>query len=279
MLVPVYGFENNYLVNENGEIISNKGDKKIEPAKHASVKQDRIRLKDKKYYDVKYLVYKSFHPDEDIQINDERIIFKDGNCRNNKLDNLILISTDSREEIALALSERYEKKIKPMPSFKNYYISEDGDMYSYYNSPRLLKKQIGTDGYYQVKIPDNFGAEVHIKIHRAVAENFVENKEPEEYKIVHHKDENKLNNNYKNLEWTTLTQNTVYSIGKKCCMLDENYSILSIHDSIADLARYYRVDSSTASKQCRGVKKQFTGGLKARYFDEKNHNFISTTFD
>ena len=112
-----------------------------------------------------------------------------------------------------------------------------------------------------------------------VAMLFVSNPKPDEYNVVHHKDENKLNNNVSNLEWTTLAKNTAYSMGKKCCMLDKDYCILSIHDTIADLSRTYRVDSSTASKQCNGSKNQFTNGWKARFFDVKEHNFVSTKFD
>lgn len=280
MKVPVYGFEQNYEVDDKGYIYSNFTKQILQPAPQASARQNRYRLSDKKYYDGKYLVYKSFHPEEQIEINDERIIYIDGNCRNLSLDNLKIIDKRNREEIALSLSEKYQEKVVPVPDFKNYYLSENGNVYSYYNSAsKKIKLLVGTDGYLQAKIPDNFGADYHFKIHRWVATLFVTNPNPETFNVVHHKDENKINNNYLNLEWTTLAQNTVYSLGKKCCMLDENYCILSIHDSVADLARTYRVDSSTASKQCRGQKNQFTKGYKARFFDEEKHNFVPTKFD
>ena len=282
MKKPVYGFEQDYKIDEQGNLYSKKDNftEKKAIAAHASGRQNRYRLSDRKYYDAKYLVFKTFHPEIEIEVNDDRIIFIDGNVRNNSIDNLKLINKNSREEIAESISERYQEKVLPMDKYKNYYISENGNIYSYYNSSsKLIKPYLGTDGYLQVKIPDNFGADVHVKLHRAVAEKFVKNNNPELFNVVHHKDENKLNNNFKNLEWTTLTQNTIYSMGKKCCMLDENYCILSIHDTIADLSREYRVDSSTASKQCNGKKKQFTNGWKARFFNEEEHNFVPTIFD
>lgn len=282
MKKPVYGFEDSYKVDEYGNIFSKKDNFTTPKVKatHASARQDRFRLSDKKYYDLKYLVYKSFNPESNIEVNDERIIFIDGNTRNCKLVNLTVIDNSDRETIALMLSEKYGERIVPMVEYRNYYISDNGEVYSYYNSSsKVLKKYIGTDGYYQVKIPDNFGADTHIKIHRWVAKYFVENKNPEKFNVVHHKDENKLNNNFQNLEWVTLALNTQYSCGKKCCMLSKDNTILSIHETIADLSRYYRVDSSTASKQCNGKKNCFTGGLKARFFDEINHNFITTSFD
>lgn len=281
MLIPVYGFEDSYKIDENGNLFSKKDNytKNIKIALQASHRQNRYKLSNKKYYDAKYLVYKSFNPTcDEVEVNDERIIFIDGNVRNNNITNLKMINNLNRNEISKLLSQKYSEKILPIENYKNYYISENGNIYSYYKSTsKILKNYQGTDGYLQVKIPDNFGATVHLKIHKIVAKTFIEN--PNNFQVVHHKDENKLNNSVENLEWTTLKQNTIYSIGKKCCMLDENNCILSIHDAISELSRYYRVDSSTASKQCNGKKNCFTNGMKARFFDEKVHNFIPTDFD
>lgn len=279
---PVYGFEKNYKIDENGNLFSHKDNfhAPLNIAPQASGRQNRYRLSDRKYYDAKYLVFKSFHPDINVNINDERIVFIDGNVRNCNINNLKMIDTSSRADIAVMLSEKYGEKILPILDYKNYYVSEFGHIYSYYNSTsRLLKPYLGADGYLQVKIPDNFGADTHLKLHKIVALTFIKNDNPSNFNVVHHKDENKINNHYTNLEWTTLAQNTKYSIGKKCCMLDKDYCILSVHDSISDLARAYRVDSSTASKQCNGTKNQFTNGWKARFFDIQLHNFISTKFD
>lgn len=281
MKIPVYGFEQYYEIDEDGNLYSKKTNKILKKAAQASLRQDRYRLYDKKYYDLKYLVYKSFNKNNNnIKINDDRIVFIDGNCRNNKINNLKLLEDNNRNDIGLLLSVKYGEKILPIPDFKNYYLSENGNLYSYYHSTsKVIKLIIGTDGYLQTKIPDNYGVTRHFKIHQWVAKIFVENPNRKEFNIVHHKDENKLNNNYNNLEWTTFQQNIVYSMGKQCCMLDKNYCILSIHDSIADLSRNYEIDSSTASKQCRGIKNQFTNGYRVRFFDEKRHNFVPTKFD
>lgn len=282
MKKPVHGFEQDYQIDDQGNLYSKRSNFTApkQPAPQASGRQDRYRLSDGKYYDAKYLMFSTFHPEICVEINDERIIFIDGDVRNNNINNFKLLNKDSREEVALLLSEKYQEQIKPIPEYKNYYASEKGNIYSYYRSTsKLLKPYLGTDGYLQVKIPDNYGADTHIKLHRIVALLFVPNMNPDGYNVVHHKDENKLNNNAINLEWTTLAQNTTYACGKKCCMLDKDNCILSIHDSVADLSRYYRVDSSTASKQCNGSKNQFTNGWKARFFNVNEHNFIPTKFD
>lgn len=279
---PVYGFEQNYLIDDKGILFSRKdGYKKpVIFSSSASCQQNRYRLSDGKYYDAKYLVFKSFYPELEVEVNDEKIIFIDGNPRNCSLENLKLLNPYDRDEISLILSTKYQEKILPMENYRNYYISENGNIYSYYNSTsKILKPYLGTDGYLQVKIPDNYGTATHVKIHKAVAISFVENPNQKDFIIVHHKDENKLNNNFHNLEWTTAMKNVSFSLGKKCCMLDTNYCVLSVHDSIADLSRYYKVDSSTAAKQCNGSKKQFVNGQKARFFSEESHNFVPTKFD
>lgn len=190
MKKPVYGFEQSYKIDENGNLFSKKDNytspKAIAP--QASARQNRYRLSDKKYYDAKYLVFKTFHPEVEVEINDERIIFIDGNVRNCNLQNLKILNFQSRDEIALLLSEKYQERVLPIQEYKNYYISENGNVYSYYNSTsKILKPYIGTDGYLQVKIPDNYGTDTHIKLHRMVATLFVNNPKPDEYNVVDRK--------------------------------------------------------------------------------------------
>ena len=47
-----------------------------------------------------------------------------------------------------------------------------------------------------------------IRVHKAVAETFIPN--PDNLPIVHHKDNNKLNPDVSNLEWTTNKDNVYY---------------------------------------------------------------------
>lgn len=47
-------------------------------------------------------------------------------------------------------------------------------------------------------------------VHRLVATYFVDNPNPDEYDVVHHKDHDKSNNHYTNLEWCTDTMNKQY---------------------------------------------------------------------
>ena len=47
------------------------------------------------------------------------------------------------------------------------------------------------------------GKQYTLYVHKLVAEYFLINPNPEKYLIIHHKDENKLNNNVNNLEWVS----------------------------------------------------------------------------
>lgn len=69
-------------------------------------------------------------------------------------------------------------------------------------SPSLASK-----GYYRLPLCKE-GKIKYYYIHRLVAEAFIPN--PNNYKMVNHKDENKLNNNANNLEWCTHTYNMNY---------------------------------------------------------------------
>lgn len=90
---------------------------------------------------------------------------------------------------------------------KNYEISEYGEIRSLITG-RILAKTKNEKGYFQTSIKGKC-----IKIHRAVAINFVDGyKEGLE---VNHKDGNKENNHFNNLEWCTHKQNVKHSVDKE----------------------------------------------------------------
>lgn len=96
-----------------------------------------------------------------------------------------------------------------------YYNGEDySDLYEVSNlgnlrnakTRKLIKTNLVGCGYlsYCASLGHR-GKRKQIRVHRAVAENFIEN--PNQYTVINHIDGNKTNNRADNLEWCTQKQN------------------------------------------------------------------------
>lgn len=93
---------------------------------------------------------------------------------------------------------------------EGYYISCTGELWSLKNpnKPRMLGN-VSATGYVECEIRLKDRSARSVKIHRLVAEYWVEGFNPEEGKIiVNHIDENKQNNHPNNLEWCTPRHNS-----------------------------------------------------------------------
>lgn len=73
---------------------------------------------------------------------------------------------------------------------------------------RIRRLQVDKDGYYKVILIKN-GKQKPFRVHRLVGEAFLDNqnKKPE----INHKDGNKQNNLYTNLEWVTVKENDFHA--------------------------------------------------------------------
>ena len=93
---------------------------------------------------------------------------------------------------------------KPIPNYENYWIFDNGDVYNE-NTKQILKGSIGEHGYRYYRLSKDNKKKMFYG-HRLVAEAFLDN--PNNLPVVNHKDGNKLNNNVKNLEWVSYSDNT-----------------------------------------------------------------------
>ena len=88
---------------------------------------------------------------------------------------------------------------KVIEDYPSYEIYDDGRVYSH-KRDKFLKPVKNNSGYETVNLYNgSIDGRRSCSVHRLVAENFVKN--PKGYTEINHKDGNKENNEYKNLEW------------------------------------------------------------------------------
>lgn len=149
------------------------------------------------------------------------------------------------------------------------------------NNNHIYKLHINNEGYYQVCVSNGSRKNKKvIKIHIAVAKAFI--KCNDNNLIVNHKDLNKLNNNYSNLEWITYSENTKHAINNKALDIKkpvkqihlENNNVLNIFDSCTEAANHINNNNvasvkSGISKAVRGIYKT-AFGYKWELVDKQN---------
>ncbi len=104
-----------------------------------------------------------------------------------------------KEKIKEIWKDIASMEIKDYPK---YLIHNDGQVYSK-NINHYLKPSI-TNGYHRICLSNDNGRRKH-QVHILVAQHFCDN--PDNKPIVNHKDGDKLNNDYTNLEWVTQSEN------------------------------------------------------------------------
>ena len=110
-------------------------------------------------------------------------------------------------------------EFKTIKGFDQYRIYQDGHVYSC-KRKIVLKATLNSAGYKNVDLHIN-GVRYNKKIHRLVAEHFIDN--PENKPCVDHIDRDKLNNMYWNLRWATTSENMRNKGVKKNNKLGEKY--------------------------------------------------------
>lgn len=133
---------------------------------------------------------------------------------------------------------------KPIKGFEGEYeISNFGQVKSL-KTNIILHQYEYRAGYLEVHLRQH-SKKFHKKIHRLVAEAFLPN--PNNYPEVNHKDENKKNNRFDNLEWCTHQYNSTYN-GKHIRSGAKKRKPVAQYDLEGNFIKEY-VSQTEASKQ------------------------------
>lgn len=154
----------------------------------------------------------------------------------------------------------------------NYEISDIGEIRNK-NTNKILKQQI-QNGYCHCTLAINKKPK-RCRVHRLVAQTFIDNPEQKEY--VNHKDGNRQNNNVENLEWVTPSENAQHAIaaglktkqGRKRPVIQ--YSMdgvqMMVFNSLADAERQTGVRQSKITLVCQRQRRS-AGDYQWRYADD-----------
>jgi predicted XRE-type DNA-binding protein len=109
---------------------------------------------------------------------------------------------------------------KKLKSFPMYRIYEDGKIYSNYRN-KYKAPEVSKNGYLRVQLIQD-KTRKKFSIHKLVALLFLKNSN--NFPVINHKDGNKTNNHYSNLEWCTWRHNNkhAYDVGLKCAKGENN---------------------------------------------------------
>ena len=160
--------------------------------------------------------------------------------------------------------------MKEIIGFPNYNIYNDGRIWSKVSN-RFLSTNVHDNGYIYVDLCKD-GKKYSKRLHILVAQHFISNTDnlPE----VNHKDGNKLNPHYTNLEWTTRSNNVIHALNtglQKCRKITEqllNGKVIATYKSCAEASRMTGIGESTINNACAGRRKT-AGGYEWRYRDAK----------
>ena len=144
----------------------------------------------------------------------------------------------------------------------NYIIYPDGRLKNK-NTDKFLVGQVGKNGYLSYNIRTDKGKK-RVYAHRLVAESFLPN--PENKEQVNHKDGNKLNNSYHNLEWATqksfsteARENQAKKVSTKVAKYDLKGNLICIYPSIIEASRKENISRHSIRDVIKGKKGNHKG--------------------
>ena len=158
--------------------------------------------------------------------------------------------------------------MKDLKGFEGFYkITEDGYVFSN-RSNKFLKSTIKPNGYVYLELNIN-GKVFYNRVHRLVALTYINN--PHNKPFVNHLDGVKSNNNYKNLEWCTGSENNLHAVESGISTYHFNVYIITDlkglqHKIIGskDVLKFTGISKNTLTKYVSSGQRTRTGYLIER---------------
>ena len=145
---------------------------------------------------------------------------------------------------------------------------------------RILYQHKEKKGYMRVSL-SKFGIQSYFKVHRLVANAFIENHD--KLPQINHIDEDKCNNTVSNLEWCTNQYNSSYGTRvdrilssrgqsrkqkpngrRKISQYTRDGVLLKTWDNAKEVKKSIGIDNGDIAKCCKGIYKQ-VGGYRWKY--------------
>ncbi len=190
------------------------------------------------------------------------VIHKDGNNFNDHVDNLKWISDEEKNVIEVEIKIQKLKKIQevedenskykgeiwtPIEKYDNYEVSNFSRVRNRFTNK--IKDIIITGTGFSVVLLWKSNKATEFKVHRLVAEYFIDN--PNKYKYVEHIDQDKSNNNINNLRWTTHVPS--YNI-KSCDKIQQiniaDDTVIKTWDSYIDICEHFSITYKEINDAC-----------------------------
>lgn len=175
--------------------------------------------------------------------------------------------------------------------FSNYFISNYGRVKSS-KTEKIKTLRFNEDGYVVVSLCSDNKSKKVFRVHRLVGELFCEN--PNDYPQINHKDGDKQNNVYTNLEWVTAEMNVQHAILNEIIRTTDNTNVcVDKLDLNGDVVGYFKSISSAAKsigvkvrriRNCCAGRTRSCGGFKWRIsnqqikiYENYNHESFRST--
>lgn len=279
---PVVGYEGLYEVSNLGRVLSLprntapwiSDEEKHKRGKILSICRNSVCLCKDNVREVLYMKDVVLQAFVDPTVKHFQVEYLDNDISNCSLSNLKIRCVNSlKDEIWRDISgygNKYQVsshgRIRSKPYTHTYVRKDTGTSCTRQYGYKIMKSSDSIVGYYQIDLCVDGVVSTKL-VHRLVAQAFVPN--PDNLPWVNHKDLNKRNNHYTNLEWTTEKENVDHAIrtgafkypekGKRppprriyCIELDKTFNSVKEAAEAIGSSYQYLFDRIKADLPCHG---------------------------